>query len=122
MMIATGRAIAQPLGPRTAEFPLPGRSAIRVMALGVLRRSGVELPRTPPRIRANAIAPGLTDTAQPRYGHSEDELRERAQRIPLERMGQPDEIAAVAVFLASDQSAFMTGQTLHANGGTYMPS
>jgi 3-oxoacyl-[acyl-carrier protein] reductase len=36
-------------------------------------------------------------------------------------MGQPEEIAAIAVFLASDKSAYMTGQTLHANGGTYMP-
>jgi NAD(P)-dependent dehydrogenase (short-subunit alcohol dehydrogenase family) len=80
------------------------------------------LELAPCRIRVNAIAPGLTDTAQPRYGHSEDELLERARRIPLGRMGQPEEIAAIAVFLASDKSSFMTGQTLHANGGTYMPS
>lgn len=73
-------------------------------------------------IRVNAIAPGLTDTAQPRYGHTEEDLRERAQRIPLGRMGRPEDIANVAVFLASEESAFMTGQTLHANGGTYMPS
>jgi NAD(P)-dependent dehydrogenase (short-subunit alcohol dehydrogenase family) len=88
--------------------------------VSLTRAMALEL--APHRIRVNAIAPGLTDTAQPRYGHSEDELRERAQRIPLGRMGRPEEIAAVAVFLASDQSAFMTGQTLHANGGTYMPS
>jgi NAD(P)-dependent dehydrogenase (short-subunit alcohol dehydrogenase family) len=80
------------------------------------------LELAPHRIRVNAIAPVLTDTAQPRYGHSESELRERAQTIPLGRMAQPEEIAAVAVFLASDRSSFMTGQTLHANGGTYMPS
>ena len=80
------------------------------------------LELAPHRIRVNAIAPGLTDTAQPRYGHSEAELQERAKRIPLGRMGQPEDIAAVAVFLASERSAFMTGQTLHANGGTYMPS
>lgn len=80
------------------------------------------LELAPHRIRVNAIAPGLTDTAQPRYGHSEAELQDRAQRIPLGRMAQPEEIAAVAVFLASGRSSFMTGQTLHANGGTYMPS
>jgi NAD(P)-dependent dehydrogenase (short-subunit alcohol dehydrogenase family) len=88
--------------------------------VSLTRAMALEL--APYRIRVNAIAPGLTDTAQPRYGHSEEELRERAQRIPLGRMGQPEEIAEVAVFLASDRSAFMTGQTLHANGGTYMPS
>jgi 3-oxoacyl-[acyl-carrier protein] reductase len=71
-------------------------------------------------IRANAIAPGLTDTAQPRYGSTEEELAERAAAMPLRRMGQPEDIANVAVFLASEKSAFMTGQTVHANGGIYM--
>ncbi len=80
------------------------------------------LELAPHDIRVNAIAPGLTDTAQPRYGHTEDELRERAAQTPMRRMGRPEEIAAVAVFLASDKASFMTGQALHANGGTYMPS
>jgi NAD(P)-dependent dehydrogenase (short-subunit alcohol dehydrogenase family) len=74
------------------------------------------------KIRVNAIAPGLTDTAQPRYGHTEEDLAQRAAAMPLGRMGQPEDIANVAVFLASDKSAFMTGQTLHANGGIFMPS
>ena len=73
-------------------------------------------------IRVNAIAPGLTDTAQPRYGNTEAELAAMAAQVPLGRMGQPAEIAAVAVFLASEASSFMVGQTVHANGGTYMPS
>jgi 3-oxoacyl-[acyl-carrier protein] reductase len=72
------------------------------------------------RIRVNAIAPGLTDTAQPRYGSTEEELAERAASMPLGRMGQPEDIANVAVFLASERSAFMTGQTVHANGGAFM--
>lgn len=88
--------------------------------VSLTRAMALEL--APHRIRVNAIAPGLTDTAQPRYGHTEEELQERAARIPLGRMGKPEDIAAVAVFLASDRSGFMTGQTLHANGGTYMPS
>jgi 3-oxoacyl-[acyl-carrier protein] reductase len=74
----------------------------------------------PFKIRVNAIAPGLTDTAQPRYGMTEEELVERAASMPLGRMGQPDDIANVAVFLASEKSAFMTGQTVHANGGVFM--
>lgn len=71
------------------------------------------------RIRVNAIAPGLTDTAQPRYGSSEAELAEAAQAIPLGRMARPEEIARAAVFLASDDAGFVTGQTLHVNGGSY---
>jgi NAD(P)-dependent dehydrogenase (short-subunit alcohol dehydrogenase family) len=76
----------------------------------------------PYRIRVNAIAPGLTDTAQPRYGATEEDLMARAATMPLGRMGRPEDIANVAVFLASEKSAFMTGQIVHANGGNFMAS
>ena len=45
-------------------------------------------------------APGLTDTAQPRYGHSEEELKAKAETNPLGRMTKPEEIADMAVFYA----------------------
>jgi NAD(P)-dependent dehydrogenase (short-subunit alcohol dehydrogenase family) len=76
----------------------------------------------PYRIRVNAIAPGLTDTAQPRYGATEEEIMARAATMPLGRIGRPEDIANVAVFLASEKSAFMTGQIVHANGGIFMAS
>jgi len=78
------------------------------------------LELAPYRIRVNAIAPGLTDTAQPRYGSSEAELAETARAIPFGRMAEPQEIARAAVFLASDNAGFVTGQTLHVNGGSYL--
>jgi NAD(P)-dependent dehydrogenase (short-subunit alcohol dehydrogenase family) len=81
----------------------------------------IALELAPHGIRVNAIAPGLTDTAQPRYGNSEEELAVMASAVPLGRMAQPDDIAAVAVFLASDDARHMTGQTVHVNGGSYMP-
>jgi NAD(P)-dependent dehydrogenase (short-subunit alcohol dehydrogenase family) len=86
--------------------------------LSMTRAMALEL--APYRIRVNAIAPGLTDTAQPRYGSSEAELAETARAIPLGRMAQPEEIARAAVFLASDDAGFVTGQTLHVNGGSYL--
>ena len=79
------------------------------------------LALAPHRIRVNAIAPGLTDTAQPRYGNTEAELVERARLIPLEgRMATPEEIARVVVFLAAEDSGWITGQTIHVNGGAFM--
>src|SRR5256712_4268870 len=77
------------------------------------------LELAPHGIRVNAIAPGTTDTAQPRGGNTEEELAAMAKIIPLRRIAQPDDIASVAVFLASEESRHMTGQTLHVNGGLY---
>ena len=78
------------------------------------------LELAPHGIRVNAIAPGTTDTAQPRGGNTEEELVAMAKTIPLGRIAQPDDIASVAVFLACDESRHMTGQTLHVNGGLLM--
>jgi len=86
--------------------------------LSLTRQMALEL--APHRIRVNAIAPGLTDTAQPRYGMSEEELAAAGRAIPLGRVVQPEEIARAAVFLASDDAGFITGHTLHVNGGGYL--
>jgi NAD(P)-dependent dehydrogenase (short-subunit alcohol dehydrogenase family) len=86
--------------------------------ISLTRAMALEL--APYRIRVNAIAPGLTDTAQPRYGSSEAEIAETARAIPFGRMAQPQEIARAAVFLASDNAGFVTGHTLHVNGGSYL--
>ena len=72
----------------------------------------------PHQVRVNCIAPGLikTDFARALW---EDEtlLAERNATTPLRRIGDPDEIAGAAVFLASPASTFMTGQTLVIDGG-----
>jgi len=86
--------------------------------VGLTRATALEL--APYRIRVNAIAPGLTDTAQPRYGMTEEEIQERGREVPLGRMATPDDIADMAVFLASEEARYVTGQTLHVNGGQYL--
>lgn len=79
------------------------------------------LALAPHGITVNAIAPGLTDTAQPRYGYSEEEIAAYGrERVPLGRIAQPEDIARAAVFLASDLSNFVTGQTIFVNGGSLM--
>jgi NAD(P)-dependent dehydrogenase (short-subunit alcohol dehydrogenase family) len=86
--------------------------------VSMTRQMALEL--APHRVRVNAIAPGLTDTAQPRYGGSEEEIAATARAIPLGRIAQPEEIARAAVFLCSNDAGFITGQTLHVNGGSYL--
>jgi 3-oxoacyl-[acyl-carrier protein] reductase len=73
----------------------------------------------PRGIRVNAICPGPTNTRM-MAGISEDYARAMIQAIPLGRIGQPEEVANTALFLASDESSFFTGQTLAANGGMHM--
>ena len=93
-------------------------SSSKAGVVGLTRAMALAL--APHRIRVNAIAPGLTDTAQPRYGNTEEQIAERAREIPLGRIAQPEEIAKVAVFLASAESGWVTGELIHVNGGVYM--
>jgi NAD(P)-dependent dehydrogenase (short-subunit alcohol dehydrogenase family) len=81
---------------------------------------GMALELTPHGIRVNAIAPGIVDTAQPRYGMTEQEIAEFGASSPVGRVGEPGEIASVAVFLASDMSSYMTGEVMQVNGGIYL--
>jgi NAD(P)-dependent dehydrogenase (short-subunit alcohol dehydrogenase family) len=71
-------------------------------------------------IRVNCVIPGLSDTAQPRVEMGDNELYAAGAKIPLGRIGQPKDIAAVVAFLLSDDAAYMTGQSVAVNGGAIM--
>lgn len=70
-------------------------------------------------ITVNAVAPGLIDTDMTK-GISAGAHEEWAARIPLKRLGTPDDIAAAVAFLASDEASYITGQVLAVNGGMYL--
>jgi len=74
-------------------------------------------------ITVNAVAPGfiataMTDATATRVGYDPAEYQKLAsEQIPLRRVGQPEEVASVIAFLASDEASYVTGQTLYINGG-----
>ena len=71
------------------------------------------------RIRVNAIGPGtiLTELARAAVLNNEESRRKKLSRSPLGRCGEPEEVAAVAAFLASDDASYRTGQTIYPDGG-----
>jgi 3-oxoacyl-[acyl-carrier protein] reductase len=70
-------------------------------------------------ITVNSVAPGFIDTDMTKE-LSEDNKAMMLAQIPLSRLGQPEEIAAVVAFLAGDTGGYITGETIHVNGGMYM--
>ena len=93
-------------------------SASKAGVIAVTRSMALSL--APHGIAVNAVAPGLTDTAQPRYGMSEEEIAAKGAQIPWGRLAQPEDIARAVLYLASDLSEYVTGQTLFVNGGSMM--
>jgi 3-oxoacyl-[acyl-carrier protein] reductase len=73
-----------------------------------------------PRIRVNAIAPGPVDTPLLNFAAQDEQTRAQDMSNPMGRIGQPDEIARAALFLASADAAFITGQCLSVDGGAAM--
>jgi 3-oxoacyl-[acyl-carrier protein] reductase len=70
-----------------------------------------------PEIRVNAIAPGAVHTAMVDSIGGVDVLRAMIDGCPMKRVGQPEDIASVALFLASDDSSFIDGQIIRVDGG-----
>ena len=77
----------------------------------------------PQGVRVNAIAPGLVQTALSEYYWKDDQRRSKyLANQPIQRIGQPIDIAEAALLLASDRGSYMTGQTLVVDGGILLPT
>jgi NAD(P)-dependent dehydrogenase (short-subunit alcohol dehydrogenase family) len=103
-----------------SRLPLPG-AAYSVSKAGVWMLTKVlAMELAPLNIRVNAIGPGYIDTPLT-AGLQDDEARLRMilSRTPMGRLGQPEEIASTALFLASDESSYFTGELLHPAGGMF---
>ena len=92
-------------------------SASKAGMIGMMKSVAAEYAKR--NVTANCIAPGFVATAMT------DKLNEKQReailaRVPAGRLGTPADVAAAAVYLASDEAAYVTGQTLHVNGGMAM--
>ena len=95
----------------------PGQSnyaASKAGIVGFTRAVAVELASR--AITVNAVAPGFIDTDMTR-ALPESVREELLGRVPLGRLGQAEEVAALVSFLLSEEAAYITGQVIHVNGG-----
>lgn len=97
--------------------PEPGIGWYNVTKAAVIHMTKQLAWELAPSVRVNAIAPGLVRTELARELWEKDEQRV-ASHIPLARIGEPDDIASMALMLMSDASAWVTGQTIVVDGGT----
>ena len=102
-----------------AVYGLPQYCTYSISKGGVNQLTKVmAISLAPYGIRTNAIGPGSINTEMFSNLVADPKSRERVlSRTPLQRLGEPEEIASIALFLASDESSYITGQTIYADGG-----
>ncbi len=101
----------------TGQFPFPGMpvySAAKAAVINLTKSLAMEFA---PYIRVNAIAPGLIETPRTSKKRSPEQLKHLLSNVPLGRMGKPEEVADVAIYLASDAAEWVTGTVVDINGG-----
>lgn len=102
------------VGGLVTEHGIGYYNATKAAVIHITRQLAMELA---PAVRVNCIAPGLVRTALARALWEENEA-EISKTMPLGRIGEPEDIANAAIFLAGDASSWMTGQTLVVDGGS----
>ena len=132
-LVLTG-TICRVIGPRMAER---GGAIVNISSLAALVASGLDwysagkagvlgltrelAVRYAPNVRVNAVTPGIIDTRRTERYRVDPEMAERIKtRVPLGRVGNPDEVASVVCFLLGAQASYITGETVVVDGGMYV--
>ena len=118
-MVAKGQGSIINVASTTGSYDACAHAAAYVASKGgvtlLTRSMAIDYARS--GIRVNAICPGPTDTPMLRKALTMDQLDAFAKTFPMGRLGRPEEIAAAALFLASEDASFVTGAILHVDGG-----
>ena len=111
--------------------PFPGHGPYSVAKAGIIQLTRLLAQENAPRVRVNAVAPGAVDTAFLRggtgRGGDDPSLEQHVDSsaylrgVPLGRLAQADDVVGPVLFFLSDAARYVTGQTLHVNGGGLMP-
>lgn len=106
-------------GPRVSSPGMGAYAASKAGMVGLIRTAALEL--APDNITVNGIEPGNILTEGLSKGRSAGFVDNMVASIPLGRLGQPDDVAHAAVFLASDEASYITGTTIVVDGGQILP-
>lgn len=109
--------ISSSAGRSTSDLGGVHYTASKAGVLGLTRHFAKE---GGPEIRVNAVCPGLIETPMSAKFGTPERLEEVRNRLPLKRLGKPEEVASLVVFLLSDNSSYITGESIEIDGGELM--
>ncbi|MEX0874506.1 MAG: SDR family NAD(P)-dependent oxidoreductase [Actinomycetota bacterium] len=120
-MIEKGKGSIITIASIAAKRPEAGPLAYAVSKAGVwMMTKSIAMNLGPLGVRVNAIGPGYINTNMTSFMKTFEGITDLAlTQIPLKRMGEPEDVANAALFLASDESSYFTGEILHPDGGFY---
>ena len=111
-IIGIGSVVGHTGNPGQANY-----AAAKAAMVGMSKALAGEV--APRNVTVNVVSPGFIETAMTEV--LSDQIKQRLlERIPAKRMGRPEEVASAVVYLASEEASYVTGQTLHVNGGMAM--